>query len=89
MAEQQLNRTDVCASFQEVDGERVAQRMGRDRLGNAAASMGLPAGLVHGVGGDRVPWPLAGKSQGRGRLTRHHSRKISSSFGDSITSRSF
>ena len=85
MAEQQLNRADVGAGFQEMDGKRVAQRMGRDGLGNPGPPMRALRGLPHRVTGEGHPGRSPGKSQGRDRLTRHQSRKISSSFGDSMT----
>lgn len=49
-----------------MDGERMAQRMRRNRLGNATAPMGRPAGAVHRAGGDRLPGAIAGKEPGAG-----------------------
>ena len=43
MAEQELNGADVGASFQQVDRKGVTQRMGRDRFGNFADTVGLLA----------------------------------------------
>ena len=54
MSEQQLDGADVGAGFQEVDGKGVAERVGRNRLGDAAAPMDPPAGAVDGMDGDRV-----------------------------------
>ena len=71
MAEQSLNGADVRAGFEEMYGERMSQGMWRDGLGNTAAPMGRPAGALHRAGGDR--------------LTRHQSRNIWSSVGDSMT----
>ena len=43
MAKQQLNRANVCAGFQQVNGKSVAQGMRCDRLGNAGNSVRLLA----------------------------------------------
>jgi hypothetical protein len=85
MAEQQLNGAHVGAGFQQMDREGVAERMGSNQLGNrdrrwACWQALLTEWVVIGRPG-RAP----GKSQGRDRFTRHQSRKISSSFGDSMT----
>jgi len=86
MAQQQLDGTDVGAGFKQMDREYiVAQRMGRDGFGNATPAVRLLARLLHGAPRDGMVRPSARKSQCRDRLTRHHSRKIASGFGESIT----
>ena len=72
MAEQQLNRADVGARFQQMDGERMAQGMRRDGLGNgqrrwaSCTPARSTAARVMGWSG-RSP----GKSQCWGLATRH------------------
>ena len=61
MPEQKLNRTQVGARLEEVDGECVAERMWRNRLGEARASGGEPAGIPDRFRRDRLLRALAGK----------------------------
>ena len=48
MTEQQLDGAQIGAGLQQMDGERVAQRMRRDRLGDAGSLTRLPAGEFDG-----------------------------------------
>jgi hypothetical protein len=43
-----LDGAHVGARFQQVDREAMAKAVGRDRFGNAAASVGLLAGVLDG-----------------------------------------
>ena len=52
MAHQQLNGAHVSPGFEEVGCETVPKRMGCDRFGNAASSMGFLAGLTHRLPGN-------------------------------------
>ncbi len=61
MPEQELNRSQVGARLEEVDGERVPERMWRNRLGEARASGGDPAGVPDRFRRDRLLRALAGK----------------------------
>ena len=61
MPEQQLNRADVRAGFQQVHGKGVPERMRRHRLGETAATAGLSAGAVDDPAARRAPRALAGK----------------------------
>ena len=85
MAEQQLNGADIGAGFEQMNGEGVPQAVRGNWLANREAEAGFLTGQFHGIPGD-VPAPMSpGKSQCRGFSTRHQSRRISSSFGESIT----
>ena len=52
MAEQELNGADVGALFEEVNGECVPQRMGRDGFGNLASGVGFLTCLAQPPPGD-------------------------------------
>jgi len=52
MAHQQLNSAHVSPGFDQVGCETVPKRMGCDRFGNAAPSMGFLAGLTHRLPGN-------------------------------------
>ena len=84
MPEQELDGAQVGAGLKQMDGERMAEQMRRNRFGESRALGGAPAGKedrpARGVSG-RVP----GKSQRRGRSTCHRWRRTASSFGESIT----
>ena len=83
MAEQQLNRADVGAGFQEVDGKRVAKRMRRDGFGNADSGDGPADRPVPRQSlADRLPGTIAGKQPVR-RPAHAPPRRasISSNFG--------
>jgi hypothetical protein len=60
MPEEQLNGANVGAGFQEMYGERVAQRMRRDRLWNARTPLRPPAGAADRMRGDRFVWVMLG-----------------------------
>ncbi len=66
MAEQQLDGADVGARFQQVDGEGMSQRMGRDRFANATKAMGPLASFRYGVPADMPVRNVAGKEPVRG-----------------------
>jgi hypothetical protein len=68
MAEQELNRTDVGALLEKVNGKCVAQRMRRDRFGNLASGVGFLAFLLNCVTGDVPVWETAGKEPVLGSL---------------------
>jgi hypothetical protein len=85
MPKEQLNRADIGAGFEQMYRERVSQRMGRDGFENATPLVRLLAFLFHSASGDGVVGTIARKQPVAGRFTRHHARKISSSFGESIT----
>ena len=61
MAEQQLDRAQVGAGFEQMHGEPVAQRVGREALANAGALQGVVAGLADGGAGDVAAGNLAGE----------------------------
>ena len=88
MAEQQLNRPNVGAGFEQMDRERVSERMRAEGFGEpgrqcASWHARSTAPLVMGVLGSSP-----GKSQCWGRRSCHHARRISSRLGESITYRS-
>ncbi len=58
MAEQQLDRTEIGAGLQQVDGERVAKRVRRDRLANAAPQTHLTTGGIDGGWRNRLAGPV-------------------------------
>ena len=64
MAEQQLDGAQVGAGFQQMHGEPVAQRVGREALANAGALQGGPAGLGGRVAGDMAAGNRAGEQPG-------------------------
>jgi hypothetical protein len=66
MAEQQLNGPHVRAGFEQVDGERVAQGMGRDRFLQATAAVGALAGPLDGHVRDVTVGSVAGNEPVRG-----------------------
>ena len=61
MAEQQLDRAEVGAGLQQVNRERVAQRMRRNRLADAALQAHFPTGAIDGGWSDRLAGPITGK----------------------------
>lgn len=61
MTEQQLDGAHIGARFQQVSGEGVTQRMGRDRLGDAAGTVRFVTGLLDGASRDRLTRNIAGK----------------------------
>ncbi len=61
MAEQQLDLADIGTRLQQMDGEGMAQRMGRDRFGNATQAMSLLASFIDGVPADMQVRKVAGK----------------------------
>ena len=66
MPEQQLNRAQIGAGLQQMNGERVAQGMWRHWLCDAALRPYLPAYVVDG---ERTNWlirPITGKQLGTG-----------------------
>jgi hypothetical protein len=86
MTQEQLNGTHVGARFQQMNGEGVPKAVGRDRFGNAAALVGLLAGVLHRLPGDgAVLTPPPGKSHCLGLFTGHQRRRIWSSLGESMT----
>ena len=82
MAEQELNRTQVGARLEEMDRERVAERVGRNRLGELRASDGALAGSWTALRVMGFSGCSPGKSQCRGRSTCHQARSTSSSLGE-------
>ena len=56
MAEQELDSADVGAGFEQVNGETMSQRMGREGLGEAGQAQGFPAGQVDSLGGEGGEW---------------------------------
>jgi hypothetical protein len=54
MAQEQLNSAQIGARFEEMNREGMAQRMRADRFGDAATKARLSAGMLNGVGGDRL-----------------------------------
>ena len=86
MAKQELNAAQIGAGLEQVDREGVPERMGRDRFGDAGAATGPLTGFPwtrRSLMG--CPGRSPGNSQCGGRFTRHQSRRIASSFGESIT----
>ena len=61
MAEQQLDRAEIGAGLQQVNRERVAQRMRRNRLADAALQAHFPTGAIDGGWSDRLAGPITGK----------------------------
>src|SRR5207249_2382909 len=61
MSKQQLNRAHVSPGFEEMDGERMSQRMWRDGFGEMRSAMRALTRLADGVAGDRLVGVLAGK----------------------------
>jgi hypothetical protein len=57
--EQPLDGAQVGAGFQQVGGEAMTKAVGRDRFGNAAASVRLSAGVLHRRFGDRAAGAIA------------------------------
>jgi hypothetical protein len=55
MTEQQLDGAQIGAGLQQMNGERVTQRMRRDRFGDAGSLKGLTAGEFDGESRDRLP----------------------------------
>ena len=61
MPEQELNRAQVGSRLQEVDRERVAERVRGNRLGESRTSDGAFAGKLDRLATDRFLRALAGK----------------------------
>ena len=66
MPEQELNCAEVSARLEEMDRERRAQRMRRDRLGNARPSARLVACALDRTAADRGARPRPGEEPVRG-----------------------
>ena len=85
MAEQELNLANVGAPFQQVTCKGMPHGMRCDRFRNFGNAAGFPTHRRNRSGGYvfvRVP---PGKSQCPGLSIRHQARRISNSFGESIT----
>jgi hypothetical protein len=52
MAKEQLNCSQVGACLEQVNRERMTQRMRTDGLGDAGAEARYPAGMLNGMRGD-------------------------------------
>jgi hypothetical protein len=61
MAEQQLDRAKIGAGLQQVDSERVAKGVRRDRLADAALLPHFPTGAIDGGWRDRLAGPVTGE----------------------------
>ena len=85
MAEQQLDGAQIGAGLQQMDGERMAQGMRGDRLGDAGSLKRLPAGDLNGERRDRLPGPVAWKQPLLRMGVLPVVRRISNSLGESIT----
>jgi len=96
MPQQHLDGTQVGACFEQMRGKAVAQSVGMDVLVlKAGAFGGLLTGVPENLGGDRMtrcmPW-IAGEQPVGGLALQPapvDTRNASSSFGLSMTSRSF
>ncbi len=66
MPEQQLNRAQIGAGLQQMDGERVAQSMWRHWLCDATLRPYLSAYVVDGERTDWLIRPITGKQPGTG-----------------------
>ena len=94
MPEQDLDDADVDVLLEQMGGEAVAQRMGRDALLDAGRFRRLMDGAVELARRDRLAGcagkqPAMGQHDVRGAWpSRHHCRSNSSSCGDSIALRS-
>ena len=89
MTKQQLNGAHVGAGFQQMNCETVPKGMRCDRFSNPAKLMRLLAGYLYR---SLLMWSATrspGKSHRFGLFTGHQVRRIWSSFGESMTSRSF
>ena len=74
MAQEPLNRAHVGPGFEEMDRERMAERVRSDRFGETRSTMHALTRLADGVTRDRLVRMLAGK-QPRGRpLSRRQER---------------
>src|SRR5271165_3867279 len=58
MSQEQLNGAQVSTVFEQVGSETVAQGVGMDSILQASASGGLAAGVIDGLGGDRMIRPM-------------------------------
>ena len=58
MSQEQLNGAQVSPVFEQVGSETVAQGVGMDSILQASASGGLAAGVIDGLGGDRMIRPM-------------------------------
>ena len=61
MAEQQLNRADIGAGFEHVNGEGMPQAVRGNGLANREARACFLAGQFDRVFGDMPPFDIAGK----------------------------
>ena len=52
MAEQELDGADVGAGFEQVNGEAVSQRVGREGFGQMGQALGFVAGQDYRLGGE-------------------------------------
>ena len=66
MAEQELDRPDIGAGFQEMDRETVTQYMWREGFGETGASVGAMTGLFDSGPSEWVVGSIAGKQPRRG-----------------------
>ena len=85
MAEQELNLANVGARFKQVTGKGMAHGMRRDRFRNFGNAAGFPVHLRNRSRGYMLVRRAPGKSQCPGLSIRHQARRISNSFGESIT----
>jgi len=58
MSQEQLNGAQVSTVFEQVGSETVAQGVGMDPILQSSASGGLTAGVIDGLGGDRMTRPM-------------------------------
>jgi hypothetical protein len=61
MSKEQLNGANVSARLQQMNGKRVAQGMGSDRLGNVTEAVRPLTRLLHSSGGDMSVDATTGK----------------------------
>src|SRR5664279_843263 len=61
MAQQQLDRADIGAGLQQVDGERVAKGVWRDRLADTALPPHFPTGGIDGGCSNRLAGTVTGE----------------------------
>src|SRR5664279_410508 len=54
MSQEQLNRAQVSTVFEQVGSETVARGVGMDPILQSGASGGLAAGVIDGLGADRM-----------------------------------
>ena len=85
VAEQELDAAQIGARVQQVAGERVAQHMRAKGLLDPQLLAQLLADNSNRVRLQLLSGSLAGEEPVLGLRPRQYSRRISSSFGDSIT----